>query len=153
MQELCKGVILPFFLFILLSSFVSAGIFCDWFGWCDPEPTGMITINDLGSNLVLTKYIGEEKEKFIPSINGNQLCIYHKAGTDAQTIEELRQLINETKSNVSDWANDSFGNVGSDSVTINVAYQNTTSTTTTCRYKKFGYYDKTLPFMVEDNCI
>jgi len=55
------------------------------------------------SELIITKYDGIEAETYLPTTQGNQLCLYHKANTNASSIEELRQLIEEAQESVPNW--------------------------------------------------
>ena len=79
-----------FFLFISLASFSLAQL---------PTPT-IIT----NSELVITKYDNIEAETYLPEIEGNQLCLYHKAGTNATSINELKQLISEAQDQTPNWS-------------------------------------------------
>jgi hypothetical protein len=56
------------------------------------------------SELVITRYDGIEAQTYLPETNGRELCLYHKAGTNATSIEELRQLIEEAQDSVDNWS-------------------------------------------------
>jgi len=83
--------VFTFFLFLISSfSLIQAEM---------PSPTPVDN-----SELVITKYDGVEAETYLPTTNGNQLCLYHKAGNiNVTDLEELKQLIQEAQDNVDNW--------------------------------------------------
>jgi hypothetical protein len=65
------------------------------------KPSLLISSGETKPTII--KYTGEERNNFIPLISNNQVCFYYKEGTEAKTVDELKDILQQTKSSVPDW--------------------------------------------------
>jgi len=62
-----------------------------------------IRISETDPSVVVTKYTGQEKDNYLPVIEGSKVCLYAKLGTNATNLQELRERIDEAKNSVPEW--------------------------------------------------